>query len=109
MILGVVAGVMVVLVLLAVVSIKTAGEFERVLVFRLGRLLRVDLRHQTLADAVEAHRFVGPQVVAESDERVLLHGMPWPTRSEDGSPLVPGQELHVAAVEDDLRLVVGSA
>ena len=117
----------VVFVLLAV-SAKIASEHERVVIFRLGRLLpqpkgpglflviplvdrlvRVDLTRQTLADAVEAHRFVGSQVVVESDERVLLHETPWPARSENGSPLVPGQEVRVEAVEDDLRLVVGSA
>jgi regulator of protease activity HflC (stomatin/prohibitin superfamily) len=124
----IVAVVVVLVAVLLAASAKIAGEFQRVLIFRLGRLqpqakgpglfltiplvdrlVRVDLTQQTLSEAVGAHRFVGSQVVAEDDDRVRLNGMPWPARSEDGSPLVPGATLRVEAVEDDLRLVVGSA
>lgn len=119
---------LVIVVALLAVSIKVASEHERVIIFRLGRLvtepkgpglflvvplidriIRVDLTRETLADAVEAHRFVGEDVVVESDGTVRIHtGAPWPARSTNGAVLVPGARGRVERVEDDLTLVVGS-
>jgi hypothetical protein len=110
------------------VSTKIAGEHERAVVFRLGRLLpelrglgvllfaplvdraiRVNLLEETSAEAVEAHRFVGEQVVVERADTVrIATGAPWPARSADGSTLTAGERQHVESVEDDLRFVVGS-
>jgi hypothetical protein len=106
------------------VSTKIAGEHERAVVFRLGRLLPelrglgvllfaplVDraIRVNLLAEAVEAHRFVGEQVVVERADTVrIATGAPWPARSADGSTLTAGERQHVESVEDDLRFVVGS-
>lgn len=101
-----------------VVSAKVAGEHERVVVFRLGRLLpelrgpglflvaplidrliRVDLLKQTPAQAVGAHRFVGEHVLVESEDTVLIStSAPWPARSVDGSRLVPGERAVVQEV-----------
>jgi regulator of protease activity HflC (stomatin/prohibitin superfamily) len=119
---------LVILVALLAVSIKVASEYERAIIFRLGRLvpepkgpgvflvvplidriLRVDLTRETLAEAVEAHRFVGEDAVVESDGTVRIQtGAPWPARSTDGAALVPGTRGRVERVEDDLTLVVGS-
>lgn len=119
---------MLIVVALLAVSIKVASEHERAIVFRLGRLLpeprgpglflviplidrviRVDLTRQTLADAVQAHRFVGENVVVESEGVAFIRtGAPWPARSIDGEPLIPGAHGRVVQVEDDLTLVVGS-
>jgi len=110
------------------VSARVAGEHERVVVFRLGRLLpelrgpglflvvplvdrliRVDLLKQTPAQAVGPHRFVGEHVLVKSEDTVVISpGAPWPARSIDGSRLVAGERAVVRQVEDDLRLVVGS-
>jgi hypothetical protein len=119
---------LVIVALLLAVSVKVAGEHERVMVFRLGRLvqqprgpglflviplidrmLRVDLTRQTLADAVQAHRFIGEEVAVQGDGFVLIHtGAPWPARSANGASLIPGARGRVERVEDDLTLVVGS-
>jgi len=39
---------------------------------------------------------------------VFVNGELWRARTPDDSPLVPGQQVRVEKVEDDLRLVVGS-
>jgi regulator of protease activity HflC (stomatin/prohibitin superfamily) len=114
-------------VVLLASSVKIAGEHERAIIFRMARLLpelrgpglflvvpiidrviRVDLRRETPADAIQAYRFVGEEVVVEGADAVLLAGMPWPARSADGSTLITGEHRQVENVEDDLRLVVGS-
>jgi regulator of protease activity HflC (stomatin/prohibitin superfamily) len=126
--------VLVVLVLMVMVavalamSLKIASEHERAVIFRLGRLvpepkgpgvflvipiidrvIRVNLLKETLAEAVHAEEAVGMEGVVQDEETVLLNrGAPWPARSVDATPLVPGRAVVVESVDDDLRVVVRS-
>jgi membrane-bound serine protease (ClpP class) len=53
-------------------------------------------------------QLVGGEAVVRRDDLVFVGGELWRARTDDGSPLVPGEHVTVEAVEDDLRLVVGS-
>ena len=51
---------------------------------------------------------VGGEAVVRRDGWVSVSGELWRARSAQGTPLVPGDRVTVEAVEDGLRLVVGS-
>jgi len=126
-----VVALLVLMVIVAValaLSVKIASEHERAVILRLGRLIpepkgpglflviplidrmiRVNLLKETLAEAVHAEEALGTEGVVQDEKTVLLNrGAPWPARSVDGSPLVPGRAVVVESVDDDLRVVVRS-
>lgn len=118
---------MIVIAALAV-AVKVAAEHERVVVFRLGRLvpelkgpglflvvplvdrlIRVDLRTRTVAEALGVERWLqGKQGVVERDGFVTVDGQRFRALARNGSALVPGAAVHVHSLDDNLRLVVGS-
>ena len=86
------------------VALGIAGTLVLLLGIALTRVVRVARRPA----AVGVHGLVGTEGVVRRDGVVAVMGELWRARSEDASPLVPGQQVRVVGVEDDLRLVVGS-
>jgi len=87
------------------VAIGIAGTLALMLGVALSRVMRVARRPA----AVGVHGLVGGEGVVRRDGLVSLNGELWRASSEDGRRLVPGERVRVEKVDDDLRLVVGSA
>jgi len=85
-------------------AIAIAGTLALLLGFALSRVVRVARRPPEVGVA----GLVGHQASVRRPGYVLVAGELWRARTLDGAPLVPGQEVTVEAVEDDLALVVGS-
>jgi len=86
------------------VAIGIAGTLALLLGVALSRVVHVARRPA----AVGVQGLVGGEGVVRRDGLVFLNGELWRARTPDDSPLVPGQQVRVEQVEDDLRLVVGS-
>jgi membrane-bound serine protease (ClpP class) len=86
------------------VALGMATTLTLLLGIALSRVVRVARRPA----AVGVHGLVGVEGVVRRDGTVAVMGELWRARAEDASPLVPGERIRVVAVEDDLRLVVGS-
>jgi membrane-bound serine protease (ClpP class) len=86
------------------VSIAIAATLTLLLGIALSRVVRVARRPA----AVGVQGLVGVEGVVRRDGLVAVMGELWRARTEDASPLVPGERVRVVGVEDDLRLVVGS-
>ncbi|HEU5263246.1 MAG TPA: NfeD family protein, partial [Gaiellaceae bacterium] len=86
------------------VAIGIAGSLALLLGIALSRVARVARRPA----AVGVHGMVGHDGVVRRDGMVQINGELWRAHSADGSPLVPGEQVRVEEVEEDLRLVVGS-
>jgi membrane-bound serine protease (ClpP class) len=86
------------------VAIGIAGSLALLLGIALSRVARVARRPA----AVGVHGMVGHDGVVRRDGMVQINGELWRAHSADGSPLVPGEQVRVEQVEEDLRLVVGS-
>ena len=86
------------------VALAIAGTLALLLGFALTRVVRA-ARNPV---AVGTQGLVGNEGVVRRAGMVQLNGELWQARTEDGSPLLPGEHVRVERVEDDLRLVVGS-
>ena len=86
------------------VAIGIAGSLALLLGIALSRAVRVARRPA----AVGVHGMVGHDGVVRRDGMVQINGELWRARASDGAPLVPGEQVRVEHVEEDLRLVVGS-
>jgi membrane-bound serine protease (ClpP class) len=83
-------------------AVGIAGTLALLLGVALTRVARVARRPA----AVGVTQLVGDEGVVRRDGYVFVDGELWRARSEDGSPLVPGERVRVEAVEDGLELVV---
>jgi membrane-bound serine protease (ClpP class) len=86
------------------VALGIALALTLILGIALTRVVRVARRPA----AVGTQRLVGHEGVVRRDGLVQIDGELWRAHTGDDSPLVPGDEVRVERVEDDLRLVVGS-
>jgi membrane-bound serine protease (ClpP class) len=87
------------------VAVGIAGTLALLLGIALTRVVRV-ARNPV---AVGVQGLVGGEGVVRRDGLVSVNGELWRASTHDGSPLVAGEHVRVERVEDDLRLVVGSA
>ena len=84
------------------VVIAIAGTLTVLLGFALSRVVRA----RRLPVEVGARRLVGEHGEVRSDGFVFVGGELWHAHTSDGSPLVPGNPVTVAAVGENLELVV---
>jgi membrane-bound serine protease (ClpP class) len=83
-------------------AIGIAGTLALLLGVALTRVARVARR----PSEVGVTQLVGGEGVVRRAGYVFVDGELWRARSEDGSPLVPGDHVRVESVEDGLELVV---
>jgi len=86
------------------VAVAIAGTLALLLGFALTRVLRA-ARNPV---AVGTQGLVGDEGVVRREGLVQVNGELWQAHTEDGSPLVPGDQVRVERVEEGLQLVVGS-
>jgi len=86
------------------VAIGIAGTLALLLGLALTRVVRVARRPA----AVGMHELVGHEGVVGRDGLVRLNGELWHAHTEDGAPLVAGEQVRVERIEAGLQLVVGS-
>ena len=91
------------------VSVWTAIAIAGTLALLLGFALTRVVRARRNPVEVGASTMVGGAAVVRRDGWVALGGELWRARSADGAPLVPGEQVTVESVQDDLELVVGSS
>ncbi len=91
------------------VSLWTALAIAGTLVLLLGIALNRVIRARHNPVQVGVGNLVGWEGEVRRDGFVLVAGELWRARSSGGVQLVPGEQVTVEAVEDDLQLVVGSA
>ncbi len=84
------------------VALAIAGTLALLLGFALTRVLRA-ARNPV---AVGTQGLVGDEGVVRREGMVQVNGELWQARTEDGSPLLPGEHVMVESVEDGLRLIV---
>jgi membrane-bound serine protease (ClpP class) len=90
------------------VSVWTALAIAGTLALLLGVALSRVVKARRNPVEVGVNTLVGGDGVVRRDGWVTVAGELWRARSTDGAPLVPGEQVTVEAVEDDLELVVGS-
>jgi membrane-bound serine protease (ClpP class) len=90
------------------VSVPVAVGIAVALALLLGIALTRVARVARAPAAVGVHGLVGDEGVVRRDGLVLVNGELWRAHSADDTPLVPGEQVRVEHVEEDLRLVVGS-
>ncbi len=86
------------------VAVGIAGSLALLLGIALSRVVRVARR----PPAVGVQGLVGHEGVVRRDGMVQINGELWRARTIDDTPLILGEHVRVAQVENDLRLVVGS-
>jgi len=86
------------------VALGIAGTLALMLGIAFTRVVRVARRPA----AVGTQGLVGGEATVRREGLVSVNGELWRAHTADGSPLVPGEHVRVEAVEEDLRLVVGS-
>jgi membrane-bound serine protease (ClpP class) len=86
------------------VALAIAGTLALLLGVALSRVVKA--RRNPVEVGVNS--LVGGAAVVRREGWVAVGGELWRARSADGVPLVPGDEVVVEAVEDDLELVVGA-
>ena len=87
------------------VALAIAGTLTLLFGFALTKAAQV--RRSPVA--VGAHRLVGEPAAVRGENLVFVEGELWHARAADGSPLQPGEQVIIEAVEPDtLELVVGS-
>ena len=86
------------------VALAIAGTLALLLGVALSRVVKA--RRNPVEVGVNS--LVGGAAVVRREGWVAVGGELWRARSAGGEPLVPGDEVTVEAVEDDLELVVGS-
>ncbi|MGH3072808.1 MAG: NfeD family protein [Gaiellaceae bacterium] len=88
------------------VALSIAGTLTLLFGFALTKAAQVRRR----VPEVGAHRLVGEPAVVRGESLVFVDGELWHARSDDGSPLIPGEHVVVEGVEPEtLQLVVGSS
>jgi membrane-bound serine protease (ClpP class) len=90
------------------VSLWVAVSIAAALALLLGLALSRVVKARRNPVEVGVGRLVGDPAVVRREGWVTVSGELWRARSADGAPLVPGAEVTIEAVEDDLELVVGS-
>lgn len=90
------------------VSLWTALGIAGALALLLGAALSRVVKARRNPVEVGIGRLVGEEALVRRDGLVLVGGELWRAHRADGEPLVPGERAVVEAVEDGLRLVVGS-
>ncbi len=90
------------------VSIWVALAIAGTLALLLGVALSRVVKARRNPVEVGVNNLVGGDAVVRREGWVAVGGELWRARSADGVPLVPGDQVTVEAVEDDLELVVGS-
>ena len=87
------------------VALAIAGTLTLLFGFALTKAAQV----RRTPPEVGTHRLVGVPATVRTDGLVFVEGELWHARSNDGSPLTPGDRVVVEGVEPDtLNLVVGS-
>ena len=90
------------------VSVWVALAIAGTLALLLGVALTRVVKARRNPVEVGVTNLVGDAAVVRREGWVAVGGELWRARSADGAPLVPGDQVTVEAVEDDLELVVGS-
>ena len=88
------------------VSLPVALAIAATLALLLGFALTRVLRAARNPVAVGTQDLVGDEGVVRREGMVQVNGELWQARTEDGSPLLPGEHVRVESVEDGLRLIV---
>jgi membrane-bound serine protease (ClpP class) len=90
------------------VSLQAALGIAATLALTIGLALAKAAQARRRPPETGVQRLVGDEGNVRGDGLVFVAGELWRARTADGGPLVPGERVRVEAVEDDLRLVVGS-
>jgi membrane-bound serine protease (ClpP class) len=90
------------------VSVWVALAIAGTLALLLGVALTRVVKARRNPVEVGLANLVGDAAVVRREGWVAVGGELWRARSADGAPLVPGDQVTVEAIEDDLELVVGS-
>jgi membrane-bound serine protease (ClpP class) len=91
------------------VSVPVAVAIAGTMLVLFGFALTKAAQARRMPVAVGTNRLVGETAQVRGGGHVFVDGELWQARSSDGSPLVPGEEVRVEAVEEEgLRLVVRS-
>ncbi len=90
------------------VSVWVALAIAGTLALLLGVALTRVVKARRNPVEVGVTNLVGDAAVVRREGWVAVGGELWRARSADGAPLVPGDQVTVEAIEDDLELVVGS-
>jgi membrane-bound serine protease (ClpP class) len=91
------------------VSLPVALAISGTLTLLFGFALTKAAQARRMPASVGAHRLVGEKAKVRGDHLVFVDGELWQARSADGSPLEPGEDVVVEAVDQqELRLTVGS-
>jgi membrane-bound serine protease (ClpP class) len=90
------------------VSVWVALAIAGTLALLLGVALTRVVKARRNPVEVGVNNLVGDAAVVRREGWVAVGGELWRARSADGTPLVPGEEVTVEAIEEDLGLVVGS-
>ena len=90
------------------VSVWVALAIAGTLALLLGVALTRVVKARRNPVEVGVANLVGDAAVVRREGWVAVGGELWRARSADGAPLVPGDQVTVEAIEDDLELVVGS-
>jgi membrane-bound serine protease (ClpP class) len=88
------------------VSLPVALAIAATLALLLGFALTRVVRAARNPVAVGTQGLVGDEGVVRREGMVQVNGELWQARTEDGSPLLPGEHVRVESVEDGLRLIV---
>jgi membrane-bound serine protease (ClpP class) len=92
------------------VSLPVAVAIAATLVLLFGFALTKAVQARKMPAAVGAHRLVGVPGQVRGDGLVFVDGELWHANTADGTPLEPGENVVVEAVDPEgLHLVVGSA
>jgi membrane-bound serine protease (ClpP class) len=90
------------------VSLPVAISIAVTLMVLLGFAITKVVRIRRLPPAVGEPYLVGGEGVVRGSDMVLVNGELWRARTDDGSPLIPGEHVRVEEIEEGLQLVVGS-
>lgn len=90
------------------VSLQASLGIAAALALTIGLALAKAAQARRRPPETGVQRLVGDEGSVRRDGLVFVAGELWRARTADGGPLVPGDRVRVEAVEDDLRLVVGS-
>ena len=91
------------------VSLPVALAISGTLMLLFGFAVTKAAQTRRLPASVGAHRLVGEKANVRGNHLVFVDGELWQARTADGSPLEPGENVIVEAVDrEGLRLTVGS-
>jgi len=91
------------------VSLPVALAISGTLTLLFGFALTKAAQTRRLPTSVGTHRLVGEKASVRGEQLVFVDGELWQARTADDSPLEPGEDVVVEAVDQEgLRLTVGS-